>query len=156
MASFRALPLVLRWCVICAAAPSALWVPVAVSVAFIKGLEGAVDAIGSIIIVFICTGLPGAIIGLLAGWLDLTLGQRVARHPHRRRAVAAAAAQMAGTLTLASMLLQLCLSPDAPVLGTLAVSAAFAAVPAVICWRRYAKLSAAPTPDTLPAPPTLR
>ena len=147
MAWLRALPLVLRWCVICAAAPSTLWAMVVVVSAFSQDPESTISSLGLVVVVFIYTGPAGAALGLLWGWLDLTLGRRVARHPRRRRSVGAAAVQMAGVLTLTFLLLQLVLAVEDPFPTKLAFSAAFAIIPAVICWRRYANLATAPTPE---------
>lgn len=149
MRKFLALPLVLRWCVVGAALPSALWAVVVVigTVAegldhgFLVGLEWMNDALGSLMIVIVVMGAPGALLGLVVGCVDLALGRRVERNGGSRRAVAIASTTMAAALMLASFPLQLLISSGLSVAAWFVTSAVFAAVPAAITCSRYTRVA---------------
>lgn len=163
MRRFLALPLVLRWCLVGATLPSALWSVViaigAVTEGFSSGLlpalESTVMALGFLMLMIVIVGAPGALLGLAVGSVDLALGKHVERNRGSGRAVAAACATMTASLVLASFLLQLLISSGLSVVAWVVTSAAFAAVPATITCFRYVRIAKiARSPKIGPEPGT--
>lgn len=129
------IPLVGRWAIAGAVTPSALWLAVVVIGVFAEGLEWAVDAIGMLFLTIVVTGIPGALVGCAIGGVDLVLGRHIQRQGKSLRSFAASSLAMA--LLLAGTAFFLLTNAEPTALVRIASSAAIAAIPVLICVRRY-------------------
>lgn len=148
MTRFLAPPLVVRWLVVGALLPTALWAALllvgAVTESFSSGLEGLeplVMSIGYLFIIPLYTAVPGAAVGALLGCADRALGRSVERSPHRRRAAAVASTAMSALVLLVALGLQMLWFSAESVLVWVVGSVACAVIPAGICWRRYRRIA---------------
>ena len=133
------IPLVGRWAIAGAVIPSALWLVVVVVGLFTQGPEWAVDAIGMLFLTIVVTAIPGALVGCVIGVVDHVLGRHIERQGKSLRSFAASSLAMALLLTGAAFFLLTNAEPTA--LARIASSAAVAAIPVLICARRYWRIS---------------
>ena len=129
------IPRVGRWAIAGAVTPSALWLVVVVVGLFTQGPEWAVEAIGMLFLTIVVTGIPGALVGCAIGSVDHVLGRHIERQEKSLRSFAVSSLAMALLLAGAAFFLLTNAEPTA--LARIVSSAAVAAIPVLICVRRY-------------------
>ncbi|MEP7762533.1 hypothetical protein [Sanguibacter sp. 25GB23B1] len=139
---WRALHIVWKWMIVVATAPSAVWAVVVVVGSFAYGPEALLQGIDSLMFFVVMIAVPGALLGLVIGLVDLRLGRYVERRPGSVASIAAAAAGMFLLLTAAARgLFAFTSTSGVGVLAMTLTCMAWALVPALITLRRYRRIS---------------
>lgn len=139
--SFTGLPPLVRWVLVVAVVPNAVWLVVVLVGFFTQRVDEMVQVLGYLPVVIVLNAVPGALVGLVLGLLDRALQRRVVDRAGSRGSVALATATTSLPFVGVAVLLAVYLSSWVTVLSSVAIGVVLVLVPIAVCVLRYRRIA---------------